>query len=633
MGQKEIQQLISSDAKKYFLKSLMKDIRAMKYMIENDWFETDTTRIGAEQEMVIVDKTTKRPKCIGPEVLSQTTEYPWLGGELARFNLESNLPPLVFTGDCFSKMHQELLYQQQVIAEILEKFDAEIVLTGILPTLQKKDLRIENLTPKDRYYALMDSINRELKGNAYELRLSGIDELMVRHDSPLLEACNTSFQVHLQVTPEQFARKYNYALALCAPVLAISANSPLVFGRRLWHENRIALFQQSIDTRTSHDHLREKSPRVSFGQSWANHSIMDIYREDIARFNVLMGFEVDEDSVEKVKNNEVPELYALRMHNSTVYRWNRPCYGISDNGKPHLRIENRVLPSGPTILDEVSNAAFWLGAMVGIEDQYDDVRKYMLYEDVSDNFFKAATQGIDSRFNWCGDSKISVSDLILQEILPMARHGLQKMKVDSKDIDQYLGIIEERAKNHTNGARWTLRAYTALKKIASTDEALTTLTHTIAEQQKNDIPVHLWPLPKLIRSEKYQPLHMRIEQFMETDIITVRKDDIVDLVAEIMDWKRVRYLPVEDQSGRLVGLVTARRVLRYYAHEKVNETPIAVEDIMIKEPVTVHPDQTVQEALDIMKEKQVGGLPVVNNEELIGFITEIQLLRIVSKTS
>lgn len=631
MGQKEIQQLISSDAKKYFLKSLMKDIRAMKYMLENDWFETDVTRIGAEQEMVIVDKATRRPKCIGPEVLAQTGEYAWLGGELARFNLESNLPPLVFEGNCFSEMHRELLYQQEIISQILEEFDAEIVLTGILPTLQKKDLRIENLTPKDRYYALMDSIDRELKGNSYELRLSGIDELMVRHDSPLLEACNTSFQVHLQVTPDTFATMYNYALALCGPILAISANSPLVFGRRLWHENRIALFQQSIDTRTSHDHLREKSPRVSFGQNWASHSIMDIYREDIARFNVLMGFEVDEDSVEKVKANEVPELHALRMHNSTVYRWNRPCYGISDNGKPHLRIENRVIPSGPTTLDEVANAAFWLGAMKGIEDQYKDVRTVMQYEDVSDNFFKAATQGIDSRFNWCGDTKVSASDLILQEILPMARHGLSKMKVDGADIDKYLGIIEERAKKHSNGARWTLRAYTALKKIASTDEALTVLTNTMIEHQKKDIPAHEWPMPKLIRSEKYQPLHMRIEQFMETDIITVRKDDIVDLVAEIMDWKRVRYLPVEDQSGQLVGLMTARRVLRYYAHEKVNEVPIAVEDIMIKDPVSVHPDQTIQEALEIMKEKQIGGLPVVQNGELIGFVTEIQLLRIVSK--
>jgi CBS domain-containing protein/gamma-glutamylcysteine synthetase len=633
MGQKEIQQLISSDAKKYFLKSLMKDIRAMKYMLENDWFETDVTRIGAEQEMVIVDKYTRRPKCIGPEVLEKTTEYPWLGGELARFNLESNLPPLVFEGNCFSEMHRELRYQQEKIAEVLVAFEAEIVLTGILPTLQKKDLRIENLTPKDRYYALMDSINRELKGNAYELRLSGIDELMVRHDSPLLEACNTSFQVHLQVTPNDFARYYNYALALCGPILAISANSPLVFGRRLWHENRIALFQQSIDTRTSHDHLREKSPRVSFGQNWANNSIMDIYREDIARFNVLMGFEVDEDSVEKVKNMEVPELHALRMHNSTVYRWNRPCYGISDNGKPHLRIENRVIPSGPTILDEVANAAFWLGAMKGIEDQYADIRKVMLYEDVSDNFYKSATQGIDSRFNWIGDTKISACDLILQEILPMARHGLAKMKVDQADIDTYMGVIEERAKIHSNGARWTLRAYTALKKISSTDEALTVLTNTMIEHQQKDLPVSQWPLPKLIRSEKYQPLHMRIEQFMETDIITVRKDDIVDLVAEIMDWKRVRYLPVEDQSGRLVGLVTSRRVLRYYAHEKVNETPIAVEDIMIKEPQSIHPDQTVQEALELMKEKQIGGLPVVNNGELIGFVTEIQLLRIISKSN
>ncbi|MBK7425794.1 MAG: CBS domain-containing protein [Saprospiraceae bacterium] len=628
-----IQQLISSDGKKNFLKCLMKDLRAMHYMLENDWFETDITRIGAEQEMVLVDRESYRPACIAPEVLAKTTHLPYLGGELARFNLESNLDPLVFEKDCFSVMHKELKHQISTIDQILEEFNARIVLTGILPTLQKKDLKIENLTPKDRYYALVDSINRELKGNAYELRLSGIDELMIRHDSPLLEACNTSFQVHLQVSPAEFSKMYNMALALTGPVLAISANSSLVFGRRLWHENRIALFQQSIDTRTSHDHLREKSPRVNFGNDWAHNSIMDIYREDIARFNVLMGFEIDEDSIEKVKDKVVPELYALRMHNSTVYRWNRPCYGISDTGKPHLRIENRVIPSGPTIIDEVANAAFWLGAMKGMDLAYDDMRRYMSYEDVRDNFFKAATHGVDSKFNWCGDSKISACDLILQEILPLAKSGLKHMKINESDIDTYMGVIEERAKKHTNGARWCLRAFTALKKISSSDEALTTLTATMVENQNMDTPVSEWPMPSLIRTDKYQPIHMRIEQFMETDLITVRKDDIIDLVAEIMDWKRVRYLPVEDTNGQLVGLMTSRRVLRYYAHEKINELPVAVEDIMIKDPVHVNPDQTIQEALELMKANNIGGLPVAKNGELIGFVTEIQLLRILSKYS
>jgi CBS domain-containing protein/gamma-glutamylcysteine synthetase len=628
-----IQQLISSDGKKNFLKCLMKDLRAMHYMLENDWFETDITRIGAEQEMVLVDRESYRPACIAPEVLAKTAHLPYLGGELARFNLESNMDPLVFEKDCFSVMHKELKHQISTIDQILEEFNARIVLTGILPTLQKKDLKIENLTPKDRYYALVDSINRELKGNAYELRLSGIDELMIRHDSPLLEACNTSFQVHLQVSPAEFSKMYNMALALTGPVLAISANSSLVFGRRLWHENRIALFQQSIDTRTSHDHLREKSPRVNFGNDWAHNSIMDIYREDIARFNVLMGFEIDEDSIEKVKDKVVPELYALRMHNSTVYRWNRPCYGISDTGKPHLRIENRVIPSGPTIIDEVANAAFWLGAMKGMDLAYDDMRRYMSYEDVRDNFFKAATHGVDSKFNWCGDSKISACDLILQEILPLAKSGLKHMKINESDIDTYMGVIEERAKKHTNGARWCLRAFTALKKISSSDEALTTLTATMVENQNMDTPVSEWPMPSLIRTDKYQPIHMRIEQFMETDLITVRKDDIIDLVAEIMDWKRVRYLPVEDTNGQLVGLMTSRRVLRYYAHEKINELPVAVEDIMIKDPVHVNPDQTIQEALEMMKANNIGGLPVAKNGELIGFVTEIQLLRILSKYS
>jgi hypothetical protein len=191
---------------------------------------------------------------------------------------------------------------------------------------------------------------------------------------------------------------YNISQALAGPLIAISANSPIVFGRRLWHESRIALFQQSLDTRTTHDHMRERSPRVNFGNDWLKDSILEIYREDIARFRVLLSGDVEEDAIDLIHKGKVPKLRALQVHNSTVYRWNRPCYGISSNGKPHLRIENRVIPSGPTSIDEVANTALWIGAMMGMGDKYDDITQHISFEDVRDNFGKAAKFGIDSKF-------------------------------------------------------------------------------------------------------------------------------------------------------------------------------------------------------------------------------------------
>ncbi|MEZ4984989.1 MAG: hypothetical protein R2795_08140 [Saprospiraceae bacterium] len=216
--------------------------------------------------------------------------------------------------------------------------------------------------------------------------------------------------------------------------------------------------------RTTHDHLRERSPRVSFGTGWLDKSIMEIYKEDIARFRVLLGNDINEDSIDMIQEGKVPKLRALQVHNSTVYRWNRPCYGISPNGKPHLRIENRVLPSGYTVIDEVANAAFWLGAMTGMAANYKDIREVISWEDVRDNFGKAAKFGIDTNFTWFKDKKINATDLVLKELLPMARKGLEIRQVAKEDIDKYLGVIEARANAHMNGARWQLRAYTQLKK-------------------------------------------------------------------------------------------------------------------------------------------------------------------------
>ncbi len=616
-----------------FVRNLLRDVQAFEYMLEHDWFETDPIRIGAEQEMCIVDARTFKPLYINMQVLDKMKRYNWVTTELAQFNLEINLTPRLFTGKCLSEMDKENLSYLQKIREVLRDFHAEICLTGILPTLRKPDLDIRNLTPKPRYKALMAAIDSQMLGSAYELRLTGIDELLVKHDSPLLEACNTSFQVHLQVPPSIFVPMYNMAQALAAPVMAISANSPIVFGKRLWHESRIALFQQALDVRTTHDHMRERSPRVNFGSGWLDESLLEIYKEDIARFRVLLAGEDEEDSIAAILEGKVPRLRALQVHNSTVYRWNRPCYGISPNGKPHLRIENRVIPAGPTTTDAAANAAFWLGAMIGMGHEYRDIRKHVSWEDVRDNFMKAAQFGIDSNFNWFHDKKISACDLVLHELLPMARKGLQMRGIVTADIDKYLGIIEERAKLHMNGARWQLRTFTKLTKECSRDEALTIMTAAIVKNQWNHIPVHQWNMPTVNDLDEYRPSKLRVEEFMETDLFTVQQEDMIEMVAELMDWRKIRYMPVEDTKGNLCGLITSRLLLRYFARKNrfPDQEVTMVKDIMIANPITISPEATIIEAMAKMRENKIGCLPVVQKGELIGIITEMDFLRITAR--
>ena len=632
MGEKKFKKAKGELGKQQFVSNLLQDMQALEYMLHNQFFETGITRIGAEQEMCIIQKKSFKAAPIALEIMDLLQDKPWLDTELAKFNLEINLDPRVFTGSALKDMEAETNEKLQIIKTELAHFNSDILLTGILPTLHKNDLESHNLTPRERYKLLVESLSAQLLGQAFELRIQGIDELLLRSHTPLLEAANTSFQVHLQVDPENFVPYYNIAQALTAPVLGISANSPIVFGRRLWHESRIALFQQALDVRTTNEHMRERSPRVNFGSDWVHNSILDIYREDIARFRSLIYPETNENSIETVLAGNIPRLSALQVHNSTVYRWNRPCYGISDTGKPHLRIENRVLPAGPTVVDEIANAALWLGAVVGCAKEWGDIRKKMSWEDVRDNFEKAARFGMDSKFTWFKDKKITVTDLVQHELIPLAKEGLASQGINSGDIDFYMDIISQRAKLNLNGARWQLRAFTKLKKETSMDEAVTVMTSAIYENQNLGKPVHTWELPELKDLLDYRPGNLRVEEFMQTDLFTVSKDDLIELVAKLMDWRKVRYMPVEDQKGNICGLITSRLLLRFYSQKgisiKEGNKQQTVEDIMISSPIVIEPGKSIIEALHIMREKKIGCLPVVTDGELIGIITEMDFLRI-----
>jgi CBS domain-containing protein len=268
--------------------------------------------------------------------------------------------------------------------------------------------------------------------------------------------------------------------------------------------------------------------------------------------------------------------------------------------------------------------------MVAFGHEYKDITKKMSFDDARDNFGKAAQFGIDSKFTWFDDEKVTAVELVQQRLLPMAREGLRAMQVNEGDIERYLSIINQRAICHTNGARWQLRAYTSLKRDISEDEALTVMTNAMIENQ--DKPVHEWAMPDPGTLKSYKPVNVRVGEFMTTDLFTVQEEDIVNLVEEVMSWRKIRYIPVEDSRGKLVGLVTIRRLLNHFVrHRDDPNAPMTVRDVMIKDPVTVSPDTGIGEALELMRERRIGGLPVVQGDELVGIITAMDFLRITGR--
>jgi predicted transcriptional regulator len=604
-----------------FMKDLLRDVHALEQMIAGGMIESKIRRIGVEQELFLVDHTWS-PAPIAHETLARL-DSPEFVTELAKFNLEFNLPPLIFGGDCLSQMERQIVDHLRRVREAVHEFGSEAVLTGILPTIDISDLGLENMTENPRYAALNESLMR-LRGEDYEFRIKGIDELLIHHNTVMLEACNSSFQVHFQVGPGEFAKLYNMAQAAAAPLLAICVNSPLLFGKRLWNETRIALFQQSIDTRNIRSHQRSVQPRVSFGTAWVRESALEIFREDIARFRVLMATDVESDALADLAAGRVPTLSALRFHAGTVYRWNRVCYGISD-GRPHLRIENRYVPSGPTPLDEIANAAFWFGLLAGMTEEYADITRIMSFDDARSNFLAAARFGLGAQFTWIhGAGPLPVQRLVLEQLLPMARDGLATAGIAAADAERYLAVIEARVSSGRTGAAWALHSLTSMEQRGTKAERISALVGAAVQREKSGKPVHEWDLATLAEAGDWKPNFARVEQYMKTDLYTVNEDELIDLVVNLMEWQHIRHVPVEDHQHRLVGLVTFRSLLRYLVRHLAHQSDpiVPVSEIMQRNPISVTPNTPTLEALAIMKKHHVGSLPVVEGDHLVGLVTE-----------
>ncbi len=611
-----------SEELRAFMKRLLGDVRALEEMLETGKIESGIRRIGAEQEMFLVDSA-MRPAPVNLEVLKHLDDR--FTTELGRFNLEANLPPLTMGGKCLSELEKEL---KSVIVEArkaAKKEDADVVLCGVGPTLMLSDMTLDNMTPLPRYRALNDAL-MALRGDSYQFFVKGSDEVRVSHGSVMLEACNTSFQVHFQVGPDEFAKLYNIAQVATAPVLAVSVNSPLLFGKELWNETRIALFEQAVDTRRASQSLRDVQPRVGFGHQWIDDSVLEIFREDIMRFRVILADAAEEDPFKLLKEGKAPRLPALCLHNSTVYRWNRACYGVL-NGVPHLRIENRVLPSGPTPHDEVANAAFWFGLLGGIVASGVEVRDLITFSATRRNFLNASQHGLNAQLTWLDGKTRPARELVRKVLLPLARKGLEASGIDADDIELYLGTIEARTRTGRTGAFWMLESLSKMDPEANTVERMRALTGAMIDREQADMPVHKWKLATTKEAGSWSQNFRTVDQFMTTDLVTVHEDELIDLCASLMRWRKIGQVPVEDDDQRLVGLVSVSEVLKLVevGLPEGEGVHVPARSVMDPDPVTIPVDTPTLDAIELMRERRLDCLLVVDGDRLVGMLTEHDL--------
>ncbi len=612
----------SPEALRNFSRALLRDVQALDRMLEEGRIESGVRRFGAEQEFFLVDEAW-RPAPLSVEVLEDLDDEPFTT-ELARFNLEANLSPRLLEGSCFSDMHVELDEYVTRVRDAARRRGADVVLTGILPTLTKADLSLDNITPRARYRALNEAI---MAGRSrFRLRIRGTDELMIEHDSVMLEACNTSAQVHLQVSAEEFAHLYNVAQAVTGPALAAAVNSPLLFGRRLWAETRIALFQQSLDTRAGDLHMREMSPRVRFGGRWLDRSVTELFQEDIATFRALLAVDA-EDSLAALDRGEAPKLEALQLFNGTVYRWNRPCYGVS-NGEPHLRIECRALPAGPSTLDEMANTVFWIGAVLGVAERAPDLTERMEFDDAKANFMAASRLGLGAGLTWLGGKPVPAARLILDTLLPLAAEGLDRYPIYKSEIERYLGVLEERVAAGVTGSSWALGSLKGLKDAGTRGERLAALTAATVRRQTAGLPVAQWEPAETTEAGGWKHNYMRVEQYMTTSLTTIHKDEVVEMAAYLMHVREIRHILIEDTEHRLVGVVSYRSILKLMAEGRTMKEAetMPVSEIMERSPISIPPETPTLEAISKMRSNRVSALPVVKDGQLVGLVSETDFM-------
>lgn len=470
MGQEITHDHFTEDERQQFHRRLAEETRLLREHFGAGGFDDRASVAGFEIEGWLIDSGC-RPTPMNERFL-ELLANPLATPELARFNIELNVEPLVLADDVFSRFEQRL---QQLIDEsrkAARKIDAELLLTGILPTLRPEDCSLENMSGMKRYVALNEEVAKARGNRPIELKIEGVEALHLRDSSVMLESATTSLQLHLQVPALDAHHYYNASIIASAPLLAVGVNSPFLFERQLWQETRIAVFEQTVDTGAS-------VQRVSFGSGYAEHSIVECFEENLEHYPVLLPEVMDTS----------PEQYAhLRLHNGSIWRWNRPLIGFDSDACPHFRIEQRVLPAGPTIQDMMANAAFYYGLVAALKPLLEKGER-MPFEIAKDNFYRAAKDGLSARLDWNGKS-LTAAELVLDELLPIARDGLESLQIDTDDADFYLSIVEARARSGRTGAQWQI------EQVKEHGANMAELACDYLSFQKIGLPVHNWKTKK-----------------------------------------------------------------------------------------------------------------------------------------
>lgn len=611
MGSQSILSSKNAQARKEFTYHLLRDISSLEMLLDKNAFDNKIQRIGAEQEVTIVDDK-MRPSCCALDIL-KTIDHKNYTTELSQFNLEMNLDPLKLESGCFEAVEKDLHRHIDHLKKVALFKNRYVPFAGILPTVERPDFDKKNITPYQRY-KLLDEILKQGKDDEFDIKISGVDELTLSMDSIMAESCNTSFQMHLQISSEKSVENYNWSQIIAGPILAACVNSPLLLGRTLWAETRIALFQQTVDSRNSLLLLNDQRPRVTFGYDWIYDNITEIFKTDVAHYPLLITSPIDEDSLDKVRSGENSELKALALHNGNIYKWNRLCYGITGH-LPHLRIENRYIPSGPTIKDEIANFAFWVGVMKAMPDHYESVKKATRFKACRQNFYKAAKHGLGCQFDWCGDF-IPAKNLILEKFIPMAYEGLAKAGIDHNEAANYLDVVQKRVEKEQTGASWMVENFNRLKKKSTNRRAAFYMTREMLSLQEENIPVHEWK-PVKIDTRPTEIYDYSVADLMDTNLHLIHEEDPILLVDKLLRWQKVNYLLVENDAHDLTGIVSLKEIKSIKTPEKSTK---AVKEIMDKNFITTTSETEAFSAYQIIKVYRVNTLPVLSNKKLVGII-------------
>ena len=490
MGEKVADRSFSSEDRLRFRTRVHDCLEAFARMLAEDRFSFDVPMTGVEIELSLVDGE-GWPALVNDKVLERVDD-PAFTQELGRFNLEINVLPRPLQGKEADALEVDLRAQLNAAEERAREVGASMMMVGILPTLRVEQLTREAISSNPRY-ALLDRQMLAMRGEDLHLDIAGEEHLELWTDTIAPEAACTSVQFHLQVAPEDFPAYWNAAQVLAGPQVAVGANSPFFGGKQLWHETRIALFHQATDTRSVELKAQGVRPRVWFGERYIT-SVFDLFEENNRYFPALLPIVSDEDPLATLDAGVTPTLSELRLLNGTVWRWNRPVYDVVD-GTPHLRVENRVAPSGPSVIDIMANGALYYGLLRGLVEMDRPVWSRMSFGAAQDNFHAGAQHGLDAQMYWPGLGNVPASLLLLRKLLPVAHAGLQSSGVDEGVIDRLLTVIERRCVTGRTGAQWQIDAVAAYEdKGLDRWEALRRMSRAYGEHMHRNDPAHSWPL-------------------------------------------------------------------------------------------------------------------------------------------